>query len=66
MDMSDRRANESVMEWLGRKHDERHGPVCDCLWARAHGRGMPVPGVSFDSVPEGKRVVLYKGDRVSS
>lgn len=64
--MSDRRANESAMEWLARKHDERHGHVCDCVWARAHGRGMPVPGVVFDTVPAGKRVELYKGDHVPS
>jgi hypothetical protein len=62
-DTSDRRSGESMREYWGRKHDERHGPVCDCAWARANGRGIPLPGMSLDTVPAGKRLVLWRGPR---
>jgi hypothetical protein len=62
-DTSDKQPGESWLEYWGRKHDERHGPVCDCTWALAHGRGVPLPGQPLDTVPAGKRLVLWRGAR---
>jgi hypothetical protein len=51
----DMRPGETPQEYAGRKHDEAHGQVCDCLWARMNGRGALLLG-TLDTTPEGQRL----------
>jgi hypothetical protein len=59
MDTSDKRADETWPQWAARKHDEKHGPLCDCPGnpGRLASR-MPLPAAvrTLDTVPEGQRV----------
>lgn len=57
----DGRPGESAGATAGRLHDERHGPACRCVWARAGRIRLPVPGVVMDTVPEGKRLAVRRG-----
>jgi hypothetical protein len=59
VDTSDKRADETWPQWAARKHDEKHGPLCDCPGnpGRRVSR-MPLPAAprTLDTVPEGQRV----------
>ncbi len=59
MDTSDKRGDETWPQWAARKHDEAHGPACDCpANPGRRGRRMPLPPAlrTLDTVPEGRRV----------
>ena len=52
----DRRDGENWFEYWQRKHDEKHGPTCQCLWNRASCSAL----LPLDTVPEGKRIERAK------
>ena len=62
---SDKRADETWPQWAARKHDEAHGPACDCPGNPGRrARRMPLPPAlrTLDTVPEGQRVELHQDE----
>jgi hypothetical protein len=59
MDTSDKRGDETWPQWAARRHDEAHGPSCNCLASPGRRAGkIPLPPAlrTLDTVPEGRRV----------
>lgn len=58
----DKRPNESWHEYWGRKHDEKHGKVCTCIWnTYCRMSPLPVPGVGeLDTTAAGKRLISLR------
>jgi hypothetical protein len=58
MDTSDKRGDETWPQWAARKHDEAHGPSCECPGNPGRRvRGVPLPeftvlGMPLDSSDE--------------
>jgi hypothetical protein len=52
---------ENLFEFWQRRHDELHGSLCGCPWNTVSGRGPRPPGLSLDTVPEGRRLAIYRG-----